>query len=78
MEGNLAKVGIEHGTFSYNARCHIHYTMATYPVLTISGSRSYPKTVLDKNILFLFPSYYLVAQWYRLIKERQSLRFKSR
>jgi hypothetical protein len=35
---------------SYNARCYIHYTMAAYPVLTISGSRSYPKTVLAEKI----------------------------
>jgi hypothetical protein len=47
MEGNVVEVGIEHGTISYNARCYIHYTiMAAYPVLIISGSRSYPKTVL--------------------------------
>jgi hypothetical protein len=48
MEGNVEEVGIEHGTFSYNARCYIHYTMAAYPVITISGSISYPKTVLDE------------------------------
>jgi hypothetical protein len=33
-----------------NARCLIHYTMAAYPVLTISGSQSYPKTVLAETI----------------------------
>ncbi len=50
MEGNVEEVGIEHGTFSYNTRCYIHYTMAAYPVITISGSGSYPKTVLDELI----------------------------
>jgi hypothetical protein len=50
MEGNVAEVGIEHGIFSYNARSYIHYIMAAYPVLTISGSRSYPKTVLAESI----------------------------
>ncbi len=56
MEGNVEVVGIEHGTFSYNARCYIHYTMVAYPVLTISGSRSYAKTVLGEKIykFFLF------------------------
>jgi hypothetical protein len=56
MEGNVEVVGIEHGTFSYNARCYIHYTMAAYPIFTISGSRSYAKTVLGENIykFFLF------------------------
>jgi hypothetical protein len=47
---NVAEVGIEHGTFAYNARCHNHYTMVTYPDQTISGSRSYPKKVLAENI----------------------------
>ncbi len=50
MEGNVEEVGIEHGTFSYNARCYIHYIMAAYPVLTISGSQSYPKTVVAEII----------------------------
>ncbi len=50
MEGNVAEVGIDHGTISYNARCYIHYTMAAYPVLTISGIQSYPKTVVAENI----------------------------
>ncbi len=50
MGVNVAEVGIEHGTISYNTRCYIHYTMAEYPILTISGSRSYPKTVLADNI----------------------------
>ncbi len=49
MEDNVAEVGIEHGTFWYNARCHNHYTMVAYPDQTITGSRSYPKKVLAEN-----------------------------
>ncbi|EFX82572.1 hypothetical protein DAPPUDRAFT_101174 [Daphnia pulex] len=38
MRDNVAEVGIEHGTFGYNARCYNHYTMVAYPDLSISGS----------------------------------------
>jgi hypothetical protein len=50
MEDNVAEVGIEPGTFGYNARCYNHYTMVAYPDRTITGSRSYPKKVLAENI----------------------------
>jgi hypothetical protein len=59
-DNNVEEVGIEHGTFSYNARCYIHYTMAAYPVLTISGSRSYPKTVLAYIVYNFFFSIDLI------------------
>jgi hypothetical protein len=50
MGDNVAEVGIEHGTFWYNARCYNHYTMVAYPDQTISGSRSYPKKVLAEYL----------------------------
>jgi hypothetical protein len=50
MVDNVAEVGIEPGTFTYNARCYNHYTMVAYPDQTISGSRSYPKEVLTEII----------------------------
>jgi hypothetical protein len=50
MEDNVAEVGIEPGTFGYNARCHNHYTMVAYPELSISGSRSCPKKVFAENL----------------------------
>jgi hypothetical protein len=50
MGVNVAEVGIEHGAFGYNARCYNHCTMAAYPDLSISGSRSYPKKALAENV----------------------------
>jgi hypothetical protein len=50
MGDNVAEVGIEHGTFTYNTRCYNHFTMVAYPDQTISGSRSYPKKVLAENL----------------------------
>jgi hypothetical protein len=50
MGNNVAEVGIEHGTFRHNSRCHNHYTMVAYPKLSISGSRSCPKKVFAENL----------------------------
>jgi hypothetical protein len=50
MGDNVAEVGIEHGTFTYNTRCYNHFAMVAYPDQTISGSRSYPKKVLAENL----------------------------